>query len=89
MKIESSDCSYQATECDYKFGKEITVDGCKTIVIPKGATKGDVIRIMFPEARYREDYNFASEKNGMYMHILGVTYSHFSLDWWNSPFEEE
>ena len=27
MKIEKTGCSYQVTECDLKFGKEITLDG--------------------------------------------------------------
>lgn len=27
MKIEKSECNYQVTECDLKFGKQITLDG--------------------------------------------------------------
>lgn len=27
MKIEKTECNYQVTECDLKFGKQITLDG--------------------------------------------------------------
>lgn len=27
MRIEKSECNYQVTECDLKFGEEITLDG--------------------------------------------------------------
>lgn len=27
MKIEKTECSYQVTECDLKFGEQITLDG--------------------------------------------------------------
>ena len=32
MKIEKSECNYQVTECDLKFGKQITLDG--EVLIP-------------------------------------------------------
>ena len=27
MKIETTECGYQATECDLKYGEQITLDG--------------------------------------------------------------
>ena len=27
MKIEKTECNYQVTECDLKFGEQITLDG--------------------------------------------------------------
>lgn len=27
MRIEKTDCNYQVTECDLKFGEQITLDG--------------------------------------------------------------
>lgn len=27
MKIEKNECNYQVTECDLKFGRQITLDG--------------------------------------------------------------
>lgn len=27
MRIEKAECSYQVTECDLKFGEQITLDG--------------------------------------------------------------
>lgn len=27
MRIEKSECNYQVTECDLKFGEQITLDG--------------------------------------------------------------
>lgn len=32
MKIEKTECSYQVTECDLKFGERITLDG--EVLIP-------------------------------------------------------
>ena len=34
MKIEKTDCNYQVTECDLKFGEEITLDGEKIFPRP-------------------------------------------------------
>lgn len=33
MRIEKSDCNYQVTECDLKFGDQITLDGESLIPI--------------------------------------------------------
>ena len=50
--------------------------------LPKGATNGDIIKTLFPNA----EINYGL--NG----IVGVKFIHmtvFDLDWWNAPYKRE
>lgn len=52
------------------------------VVIPKGATNGDMIKAMFPNV----DINYGLKG------IVGVKFIHmtiFDSDWWNSPYRKE
>lgn len=46
MKIEKTECSYQVTECDLKFGEQITLDG--ELLIPAsvlGKIRAEIMQI--------------------------------------------
>ena len=54
------------------------------IIIPKGATNGDMIMTVFPDAKIQgveglEGFQCAAVSIG-----LGTSY--FALDWWNAPY---
>lgn len=51
------------------------------IVIPKGATNGDVICTLYPKLRY-------TITNGRIITTIGDAAS-FDLDWWNSPYRKK
>ena len=54
MKIEKTNCSYQVTECDLKFGEQITLDG--ELLIPVSVF--DKIRAEVNDLRYENPINF-------------------------------
>lgn len=63
MKIEKTKYSYQVTECDLKFGKQITLDGELLV----SASILDKIRAEIDELEiyYDNDY-FSGNKDPMY-----------------------
>ena len=63
MKIEKTKYSYQVTECDLKFGKQITLDGELLV----SASILDKIRAEIDELEiyYDNDY-FSGNKDQMY-----------------------
>ena len=63
MKIEKNEYSYQVTECDLKFGKQITLDGELLV----SASILDKIRAEIDELEiyYDNDY-FSDNKDPMY-----------------------
>lgn len=59
MKIEKSECNYQVTECDLKFGEQITLDGEPLIPVSVLWKIRAEIKRMFPLAgkwMYDEEY---------------------------------
>ena len=59
MKIEKYECNYQVTECDLKFGEQITLDG--QLLIPVSVL--DKIRAEIEEIIGEhgfDDYDFCS-----------------------------
>lgn len=68
------------------FSKE---DGLDILVIPKGATNGDMIKAMFPDAQI--DYHEESELVDSYVTVFIKdcdTCQDYSYDWWNSPYRK-
>lgn len=53
MKIEKTECSYQVTECDLKFGEQITLDG--EVLIP--ASVIDKIRAEIMQVSNQEKFH--------------------------------
>ena len=53
MKIEKTECNYQVTECDLKFGEQIALDG--ELLIP--ASVLDEIRAEI-NAEMEKDYGY-------------------------------
>jgi hypothetical protein len=53
------------------------------IIIPNGATNGDMIKAMFPNARVDD----TSEKFGQLSICTHDAKSVFSSDWWNAPYK--
>lgn len=82
---DNSICSgYDAVSCQQ-------IDSAKTveaIPIPRGATNGDVIKTMFPDAEIREIMgSFDKAKLLGYRVWLGGRSQDYLLDWWNAPFK--
>lgn len=66
MKIEKSECNYQVTECDLKFGEQITLDG--ELLIPISVLDN----IKFKIAEYRDDKVIHEERNEMIDTVLEI-----------------
>ena len=66
-------------ECGSSIG-DYDVPIHNAIIIPEGATNGDMIKAMFPNA-----------KANVFVKEVGVkgldTYSTFTKKWWNAPYE--
>lgn len=60
----------------------------KGVAIPEGATNGDIIKAMFPNAQI--DYHKANELVEEYVtfYINGCdTCQDYTLEWWNAPYK--
>jgi len=58
------------------------------IPITDGATNGDMIKAMFPNAEIkRGDKN--ENRNIVYVWIDNLCIGSFRLDWWNTPYKKE
>ena len=65
----------------------MTREEVNAIEIPDGATNGDMIKAMFPDAEITEIRGtFESNLLG-YRTWLGGRSQDFLLDWWNEPFK--
>lgn len=76
MKIEKTECSYQVTECDLKFGEQITLDD--ELLIPISAL--DKIRAEIQEkfgdydiCEWFEDYDYEENDISEYQHVGDVS----------------
>lgn len=65
----------------------------KAIIIPEGATNGDIIKAMFSDCK---DWKAKIEENDgeMYeVHFLqlpnSITINKYEENWWNSPYKKE
>ena len=55
------------------------------IIIPRGATNGDMIKAMFPDMQIDNECNgilYGYKTNDREMPMLGM-----NLDWWNAPYK--
>ena len=80
-RFESS-CTTECACCPYSddnCGLVHEADTVNAIVIPEGATNGDVIKVMFP--------NFHTNEMS---HTIWVGYDDMSFrkEWWNAPYKE-
>ncbi len=66
MKIEKTECSYQVTECDLKFGEQIALDG--ELLIPASVFDKIVAEI---EGRKEKEY-LCFDDNDMDIYITGL-----------------
>ena len=81
-RFESS-CTTECACCPYSddnCGLVHEADTVNAIVIPEGATNGDVIKAMFP--------NFHTDEMS---HTIWVGYDDMSFrkEWWNAPYKAE
>ena len=70
MKIEKTECSYQVTECDLKFGERITLDG--ELLIPASVLE----KIKAEITEYKDDQIIHAERNEMIDIVLGIIDKH-------------
>ncbi len=101
--IEWYGCDFEDGSCEHKECLECSQAECShtqvmqiptvnAILIPDGATNGDMIKVMFPNAKYFKGVNHCNRdedgnpKQCMYMSIIGVIYHPFPIDWWNAPY---
>ena len=91
--IDADEClTFLKENCsmDMYLAVRAILDPCKTveaIPIPKGATNGDVIKVMFPNVPID---CFFEDTISFYPTLPnGVTEEcHFNEDWWNAPYKE-
>lgn len=78
MKIEKTECSYQVTQCDLKFGEQITLDDellMPVSVLDKIRTEieGKIIK------RPRMDFRYSErERNETLLDVLDIIDKHLS-----------
>ena len=83
---ECACCPYSGNNC----GLVHEADTVNAIVIPEGATNGDIIKAMFP-------YIKVEDKCSMYYSVnienlsadKGLNTVGFRKDWWNAPYKSE
>lgn len=61
------------------------------IVIPEGATNGDMIKAMFPDAEITMPRNPLNTNSCVIVNYNynEKHYNYYRLDWWNSPYRKE
>lgn len=61
-----------------------------TIIVPKNATNGDMIKAIFPNAEIKEIMgSFDKDKLLGYRTWLGGRSQDYRLDWWNALYKVE
>ena len=65
----------------------IVLENC--IEIPEGATNGDMIKAMFPDAQidYHEESDLVDSHVTVFLKDCD-TCQDYSIDWWNAPYRE-
>ena len=63
------------------------VKGARWIEIPKNATNGDAIKVIFPDAEIKEIRGTFDGNLLGYRTWLGGRSQDFLLDWWYAPFK--
>lgn len=61
----------------------------KAIIVPKNATNGDMIKIMFPNAEIKEIKGSFNKELLGYRTWLGGRSQDYLLNWWNAPYSPE
>jgi len=58
--------------------------------IPEGATNGDMIKIMFPDAEIQPIMGYFDKDELLgYRAYLGGRSQDYLLDWWNAPYKKK
>ena len=66
---------------------QLDYEGIQNVVVTEGMTNGDVIKMMFPNAEYKDRHNISIEKRNskhMGLQFTGMA----DKEWWNSPYKE-
>ena len=59
------------------------IDIYNAIIVPKGATNGDMIKAMFPNTEFKNDHDFT-----IWGYINnGDCVARYGIDWWNAPYK--
>lgn len=65
---------------------QLDYEGVQNIVVTEGMTNGDVIKLMFPNAEYKDRCNISITKRNP-KHI-GLQFTGMAdKEWWNSPYK--
>ena len=67
------------------FGKHDDIQIHNAIIIPEGATNGDVMKIMFTQMDYQERNNVTLNIKGQTIEFAGMALK----EWWNAPYKKE
>lgn len=59
------------------------------IIIPKGATNGDMIKAMFPNCEQKEHMHNGYFEMYFDNDLKNASYMRVSKDWWNTPYKKE
>ena len=68
-------------DCGENIGDH-DVQICKAIIIPKGATNGDMIEAMFPNI----DASVSDDGDIIDVYNLGIYCQTFDSEWWYAPY---
>lgn len=60
----------------------------KVITIPDGATNGDVIKALFPNAEIIRGQIKGENVDRIHLRNNGLLMASFYEDWWNAPYQE-
>jgi hypothetical protein len=90
-RIKPYDTSDKKDKALYNFAlsEMMGTPNANAISIPEGATNGDMIKAMFPDAKVNNTkYSYVVEVKLPY-HSKYDTGLLFDKDWWNAPYKKE
>ena len=71
------------------FALDMGIKAIKQWSIPEGATNGDMIKTVFPNAKVRTNYYTYCVDVKLEYHSQYDTGLLFDKDWWNAPYKRE
>jgi hypothetical protein len=81
IENEKGSATYEFVETAVKMMEQ---EPCEdAIIIPKGATNGDMIKAVFPNI----DASVSGEGDVIDVYELGIYCQTFDSDWWKAPYE--
>lgn len=98
LKVMGIDIAKEIYNKGYDDGREAIAfhyELCKEegsiIVVPDGATNGDIIKAMFPDAEITMPRNPLNPNSCVIVNYNynEKHYNYYRLDWWNSPYRKE